>query len=229
MMCRSAEARDFMLPSLMGWMAYYALVGYGPGARYQIVNAQRVGAPRQLVIDAFAVAQLFAAPEQLSSTLSLDVADELDVYTDPEPRQLFPEGWVHNSAAFSSGLDFSSTHLSGSKSDSLRHWYEAILGEVPGYVDRMLVSCPDLLKSYRRRFETALQVAPKQVMPYMMIHLNLLFGRRESVREAFLLGRGFGMTREQLMDGIGRMVSYGGMTAVSMAAEVAGDVFQSYG
>jgi hypothetical protein len=229
MMCRSEEARRFMLPSLMGWIAYYTLTGYADGIVYQIANAQKVGAPRALIVDAFAVAQLFGDLERMGSIQASGADAYLADYRDPEPRPIFPDGWAHDPAAFRSGLDFSTPELSAAEGDMLRAWYRACLSEVPPWVERMLASAPSLLKAYRNRFEHALEVAPRQVMPYLLIHLNLLLGLRAGVREAFLLGRGFGMTREQLMDGIGRMVSYGGMAAVSIAVEVADDVFASYG
>lgn len=229
MMCRSPEARQYMLPSLMGWIAYYVLTGYEEGVVYQIVNAQKVGAPRELILDAFAVAQMFGELSRMGPIVSDPVIDLLGGYAAPTPRQTFPDGWTHDPAAFVAGIDRSSPALLPGEGDRIEAWYRRYAGEVPAFVRHLRASGPSLLKAHRVRFETALKVAPKQVMPYVLIHLNLLFGAGDGIRDAFLLGRGFGMTREQLMDGIGRMVSYGGAAAVSLAVEAAGDVFGSYG
>jgi alkylhydroperoxidase/carboxymuconolactone decarboxylase family protein YurZ len=228
MMCRSEEAREFMLPSLTGWIAYYLLTDYPEGVVYQIANASKVGASKELVLDACAVAQLYADLHGLSVALTPEVTAALQGYQEIPRAQIFPTGWARDEPALRSGLDFSSPEMTHDEGRMLERWWQDAIGEVPDYVERMLVSCPDLLKAQRRRWETATRVAPLQVLPYLMIHLGLLLGHVESLREAFMLARWSGMTRDQLMDGVGRMVSYGGMSAVSTAVEVAGDVFDSY-
>ncbi len=48
-------------------------------------------------------------------------------------------------------------------------------------------------------------------------------GFKDGIREAVLLGKSFGMTRPQLTDAI-CWAYYGGMDAISIAEEAAGDI-----
>ena len=68
---------------------------------------------------------------------------------------------------------------------------------------------------------------PKQAVPYMWLQYNVARACGEGIRESALLGRGFGMTKAQIVEAIGWGMSYGGPSAVSIAVDAAGDVLDS--
>jgi hypothetical protein len=77
------------------------------------------------------------------------------------------------------------------------------------------------LKAYRGRLESALQGAlPKQMFPYLQLHLNTVRGFAPGIREAALIGRAFGMRPAEVLHAVGRASNIdGGSAAVSVAAD----------
>jgi hypothetical protein len=62
------------------------------------------------------------------------------------------------------------------------------------------------------------------MLPYLQLHWNVARGFRDGIREAALMGRGFGMTDEQLTDAVIWGMLYGGPAAVSVATEATSDI-----
>jgi hypothetical protein len=61
------------------------------------------------------------------------------------------------------------------------------------------------------------------MVPYLLLNLNVTRGFKDGIREAVLLGRALNMTRPQLVDAV-CWAYYGGMDAISIAEEAAGDL-----
>jgi hypothetical protein len=79
---------------------------------------------------------------------------------------------------------------------------------------------PGVLKAWWARIEGAMRGAlPVQMLPFLLIHLNVSRGLAPGIREGVLLGRGLGMTEGQINEAIGWGALYGGPAAISIAAE----------
>lgn len=158
------------------------------------------------------------------------VAEALEDYewTMPDEPARFPDGWAHDPNAFRSGLDFSTREMAPAEAESLRAWYTRTLGEVPQYVAYLLKYRPEALKAFRARYETAIATLPKQVMPYTMLHWNVIRGFGDGIRENILLARGFGMTKAQTLRAIYSALVSAGVETVSLVDRVAGPVFDEW-
>jgi hypothetical protein len=208
-------------PNGFGFLVWYALNGYEPGVRYLLHVEQRLGLTRDEVLEGIALAFIWAGPRGMET-----IATGLDGYEwqTPAARPRFAGNWAPDPDAFASGLDFSTPVMSAAELRSLTEWYERVETEVPPYVPFLARERPELLKAYRNRFENTLRLLPKQVMPYVMIHVNVQRGFAEGVREGVLLARGFGMTRRQILEAISWGSFYGGAESVSLVERAAGDV-----
>lgn len=84
---------------------------------------------------------------------------------------------------------------------------------------------PSLLKAFRDRMEHAIRDAlPKQMLPYMWLQYHVARANADGIREAALLGRAMGMTDAQIVEAIGWGMSYGGPSAVTLAARATRDI-----
>jgi alkylhydroperoxidase/carboxymuconolactone decarboxylase family protein YurZ len=209
----------------LSMLVMYGNMGYEEGVRLLVHGNQRSGMTKAQVLDTLAMAFMYLGPLGMATA-----ANALEGYTwiEPPVPMAFPDGWTYDPDAFKSGLDFSSTRLSEDEVNKLEHWYETTLGEIPGYVRFFSRYRPVVLKAYRNRFENTLKVLPKQYWPYFLIDLNVTRCYREGIREGVLLGKGFGMTRDQVVEAIGHGTFYGGMDAASVAYEAAGDILDSW-
>jgi len=61
-------------------------------------------------------------------------------------------------------------------------------------------------------------------MPYVMIRQHMLTGNTEALREAVLLGKAWGITREWLVHGFAVTAYYTGFEALSKALDAVGDI-----
>jgi hypothetical protein len=212
-------------PNGFGFLVWYALNGYEPGVRYLLHVEQRLGLTREEVLEGIALAFIWAGPRGMET-----IARGLDGYEwqTPAERPRFPDGWAPDPEAFASGLDFTSPGLSDAELRSLTGWYERVEMEVPAYVPFLTRERPELLKAYRNRFENTIRLLPRQVMPYVMIHVNTQRGFAEGIREGILLARGFGMTRAQTLEAISWGSFYGGVESLSIADRAAGDLLSGW-
>jgi hypothetical protein len=58
------------------------------------------------------------------------------------------------------------------------------------------------VKVNRGKWEVAIQTLPKQFAPHLMIRLNMMSGNVDGLREAVLLGKAWGISREHVIKGI---------------------------
>ena len=207
------------------FLEYYALLGYPEGVRYITYRWQQQGLSREQVLEGLALGFLHAGPRGMDT-----VAAALDGFEwiVPEAPAAFPPGWSPDPDAFHSGLDFSTEEMNIDEASSLRSWYLSRLGEVPPYVSYLIRHRPAALKAYRARFESCLTHLPKQVMPYSLLHYNVLRGFGDGIRENLLLAKGFGMTRDQALRAIYSALINAGVETISLVDRVGGDVFEDW-
>jgi len=215
-----------LYPESIAWLVLYSLTGFVEGVRYVVFSAQRRGLSESQILEYIATAFLWIGPRGMDT-----VAAALAAFDFIEPSQPvhFPDGWASDPDAFHSGLDFSTTALSDTELANLRGWYEANLGEVPGYVEFLARWRPELLKAHRNRFEHALVELPKQVMPCAMILVSTLRGSAEGLREGVLLARRWGVARDHAIQLMCALLEYGGVEQLSIAERAIPDVLNGWG
>jgi hypothetical protein len=204
-----------------GFLPFYALSGYREGIRFITHMYQKLGLSRSQVLEVQAVAFLYNGPRG-----SETVAEALDGYNwiEPEEPAKFHDNWGPDPAAFKSGIDYTVREILPGEAEKMRRWYELTLGEVPRYVDFLLRYRPQLLKSWRNRYENILVELPKQVMPYTQLHWNVMRGFGDGIRENILLARAFGMTKDQVFTSIFSSMLNAGPEALNIVDEYADDV-----
>jgi hypothetical protein len=207
------------------FLEYYALLGYTEGVRYLVRLWQQQRLNRDQVLEGLAIGFIHMGPRGMET-----VAAALEHYEwlKPEAPAGFPEGWAADPGAFRSGMDFSTPDVRPGELEALRSWYERTLGEVPRYVTYLGRYRPRALKAFRARYENCLQLLPKQVMPYTLLHYNVMRGSADGIRENVLLARGFGMTSEVTRRAIYSALLNAGVETVSLVDRVAGDVFEQW-
>jgi hypothetical protein len=208
----------------------YVVLNFQTGVWYELPLARHQGYSREQVLDIFAVANLntvgigvtdAACPENLATLR--DWPQEIE-----NPVE-FPDGWSVDPEAFRSGMDFSEPEVSDDDIANIKSWYERNLGELPGYVSHLIEYDPVYLKVHRNRWEHAIKALPKQMMPYLLLHLDLARGFGDAVREDVLLAKAFGMTKEQVISTISfAAMVYGGFGAVALADRVSGDILKAW-
>lgn len=225
----SAEEKPRALPHVLAMLHHYAVVGFGEGILYEIKLAQSEGASRGDCLDTIAFAFLNGAPMGMDAVgkSSLEFMKNWKEGDAPVRADRWPAAWSFDANAFKSGMDFSTPEASKRDIEAVQDWYQDKLGEVPRYVQFLARHRPGFLKAFRNRFENALRDGlPKEMVPYMLLNLNVSRGFKDGIREAVLLGRHFNMTRPQLADAI-CWAYYGGMDGISIAQEAAGDILDS--
>lgn len=216
--------------SILATLHFYAIVGFSAGAEYITQSARHVyGVTKAQILETLAVAFIHAGPRGMQAVAdgAANLIRELD---DPAEPPVFPDGWAPDPDAFRSGIDFARPELTTRDKKRLDDWYERTCGEVPLYVRFLARENPNLLKAYRNRFEHAIRDAlPKQMMPYLLLHWNTVRGWREGIREAALLGRGFGMSRSDVTHAIGRASAIdGGVASTTIAASALEDILADW-
>lgn len=216
------------LSNTLAFVHWYTIVAYEKGVLYEIRNAETMGATRAEILETLSVAFLHAGPRGMDAAAAL-AHEYLRSYNDPVSSGLrFPSGWSTDPDAFRSGLDFTNPELTPAEADALRNWYMATEGEIPPFVNLLIEHKPNLLKAYRNRFEHAIRTLPKQMMPFLMLHFEVGRSNAAGIREAALLARAFGMTKDEAVDAIAWGMLYGGGAAASTAESAAGDVLRQW-
>lgn len=208
-----------------GFLQYYALLGYSEGVRYLVRLWQLQHLNKTQVLEGLALGFIHMGPRGMET-----VAEALEDYEwlVPDQAARFPEGWARDPSAIRSGLDFGTREMTLPEAKSLRAWYLGTLGEVPRYVEYQLKYNPAALKTFRARYETAIETLPKQVIPYTMLHWNVLRGFGDGIRENVLLARGFGMSRDLTLRAIYSALINAGVETASLVDRAAGQVFDEW-
>lgn len=98
---------------------------------------------------------------------------------------------------------------------------------MPKSVQFALEFHPESFKWHRARWEVIFQKLPKQTAPYVMIRQHMLTNNREALREAVLLGRAWGITREWMALAFATTAYYTGFEALYAAYDAVHDILQS--
>jgi hypothetical protein len=219
----SVTEPGYPVVSLLAAIHRYTVAGFREGVAYEIRQAQTYGASRADILDTLSVAFIHAGHPGMYAAAAY--ADYLRSYEDPEPVARFPERWSFDPHAFDSGVDYSAREASREDVERILDWYQRTLGETPRYVRFLARHRPGLLKAYRDRYEHAIRDSlPKQMLPFLLLHHNVVRGFHEGIRENVLLGRAVGMTREQLLDAICLAVLHAGADALGVVEEAAGEL-----
>jgi hypothetical protein len=227
----SIEERPRPLPHVLVMLHHYAIVGFEEGVLYEIKLARAEGATREEVLDTMAFAFVNGNPMggHTAAIAAIDymkewMAEPAEASSNPDR---WPADWSFEPRAFDSGMDYASPEATPADMQALRDWYLNTQGEIPKYVQFLMTHRPGFLKAYRNRMEHAIRDAlPKEMVPYMLLNLYVTRGFHDGIREAVLLGKSMGMTRPQLADAI-CWAYYGGMGAISIAEEAAGDILRN--
>jgi hypothetical protein len=228
-MADSVESSKYPLRQYLANLHYYVVLGYREGIIYQIRQARETGATKGHILDTLAIAYIHGHARGMNE--AAEAASEYMASWEDSPASpdCFPPGWTFDPTALHSGLDFSVESLSAEERSRIEAWYVRNVGEIPGYVKFLVLYRPDLLKAHRNRYENAIRMAlPPQMMAYIMIHFSVIRGWRDGIREATLLGRSLGITKEEVVGAMCRaMTSYGGPDSLSIVMEATSDVLSS--
>lgn len=207
------------------YIHYYTIAGFQDGIRYQINNAIAGGARKSEIMAVLAVAFMHTGPMGMRDVAATS-QDFLASLSDPPGPAYWAEGWDFDKNAFNAGLDYRSLDFAPGELGLLEAWYLKVCGEVPRYLGFLARHRPELLKTWRWRWEHVIGDAlPRQMLPVLQLQLNAARGFAPGVREAALMARGLGTPKIVAVDAVQRAMVYGGTSCISVVDEAAGDVF----
>ena len=202
----------------------YADHGFRDGLKYSMLGMNRFLTKAEM-LEIFALAFRYVGPRGMA--LIAEVARQ-HTFTDPALPAEWPAGWAPDPDAFKSGVDFSTLSLSDDDRAKIEAWYQRYLGEVPGHIRLLAQHRPEMLKTYRGRFENTLRVLPKQVEPSVLIQVSVERGLRDGIREGVLMGRGFGMSKADVLEALSWGTFYGTVPALDAAHAAVADVLEAW-
>ena len=216
------EGLELPLHGTLGFLHLYAILGYSFGIKYETQHSHSLGASHKAILQTLEIAFIHSGPRGMHAA-SDGIQYDLDGPDDSSSSNeaIFPPGWSRNPDAFRTGLSYDEPQLTSEELNSLTSWYESNIGEVPNYVSILAKVRPGLLKSHWARVEYAMEgPLPAQMFPFLLLQFNVARGFSPGIREAFLLGRGLGMTDEQLFDAIGWGMLFGGPESIEGVADL---------
>jgi hypothetical protein len=222
----SDEGRAVPLHGTLGFLHLYTVMAYDFGIAYEVQHARSLGATRRAVLQVFELAFIHCGPRGIhrarlaAGELLADWPD-----TDSDMSASFPPGWSPDPRFLDLDLDLTSGQLTPREDASIRDWYKQVAGEVPGHVDFLAAGRPGLLKAYLDRLGRAMRgPLPRQIFPFVQLQLDVARGNPAGIRESALLGRGLGLTDDQLYEAAAWGMLYGGPASLSLARDVLADV-----
>ena len=210
-------------------LASYMMLGWETGIFNQFNLQRRNGLPKEQIMEVVMFTQLYAGMRGLGHVYRA-VGDMLPAFGEPPgaPAQ-FPDGWAADPDAFRCGLDLSTRAFTEQDRRAITEWYESTIGYLPESIDFGLEAHPEFVKMNRAKWETAIEALPKQVAPHVMIRLNMMSGNVEGLREAVLLGKAWGMSREHVVNGItGSAMYFTGFEGLHTASQAARAVLRDW-
>jgi hypothetical protein len=201
----------------------YILYGWETGIYNEFRHLQSRGLSKAQLMELVAFAQMQAGMRGLQHVYNA-VGKHLPDWQDGPGEVPLPDGWAADPSAFQCGLDLSVRALTDEDRRGVTAWYERTIGYVPDSVAFAMRHHPEFYKWNRRRWEIIFQKLPKQTAPYVMIRQHMLTGNHAALREAVLLGKAWGITREWLVHGFIVTGYYTGFEALNSAYEAVKDV-----
>ena len=201
----------------------YILYGWETGIYNEFRHLQSRGLSKAQLMELVAFAQMQAGMRGLQHVYNA-VGKHLPDWKDGPGLVPLPEGWAADPDAFKCGLDLSVRPLTDADRRAVTSWYERTIGYVPDSVAFAMRHHPEFYKWHRARWEIIFQKLPKQTAPYVMIRQHMLTGNQAALREAVLLGKAWGITREWLVHGFIVTGYYTGFEALSSAFAAVSDI-----
>jgi hypothetical protein len=205
----------------------YILYGWETGIYNEFRHLQSRGLSKAQLMELVMFAQLQAGMRGLQLVYNA-VGKHLPDWRDGPGEVPLPPGWAADPQAFKAGLDLSVRELTAADRSAITTWYEATIGYVPNSVTFAMTYHPEFYKWHRARWEVIFQTLPKQTAPYVMLRQHMLTGNTEALREAVLLGKAWGVTREWTVHGLMVSAFYTGFEALYAAHTAVQDVFEQW-
>jgi hypothetical protein len=188
-------------------LASYLVLGWETGIANQFDLQRRNGLTKRQVMEVVMFTQLYAGMRGLGHVYRA-VGDALPGMAEPTVPATFPDGWAPDPGAFACGLDLSTRTCTRADREAIATWYESTIGYLPESIEFGLELHPEFVKMNRVKWESAIRTLPKQVAPHIMIRLNMMSGNVPGLREAVLLARAWGISRQHVVNSINASVMY---------------------
>ena len=219
-----------MAITMLTMLHWYACNRVPGGVLHEVMGSQEMGASKAQVNEIFGLAFMHSGPCGFNEVYH-QAFDYMASYHEPKHAIAWPKNWAPDAAAFRSGLDFDNPEFTKDEHGLLFKWYEETIGHVPRSVLLLAKYNPRFMKAHRAKFEGALSTGalPKQIVPYILIHYNMNRGFRDGIREATLLGKAWGMTRDQVINAITLGTGYmAGIDGLYIVDEAIGELLESW-
>jgi hypothetical protein len=221
-----SDAVELIAESLQH-LPMYILYGWETGIYNEFRHLRFRGLSKAQLMELVMFAQLQAGMRGLQLVYN-SVSRFLVDLPDPEGPAVFPKGWAADPEAFAAGLDLSTRSFTDADQRAVTSWYERTIGYVPGSVSFSMTYHPEFYKWHRARWEIIFQTLPKQTAPYVMLRQHMLTGNPDALREAVLLGKAWGISREWIVHGLMVSAFYTGFEALNVVDSAVGDVLAAW-
>jgi hypothetical protein len=201
----------------------YILYGWETGIYNEFRHLQSRGLSKAMLMELVMFAQLQAGIRGLQLVYNA-VGKHLPDWQDGPGEVPLPAGWAADPDAFKAGLDLSVRAMTDADRTAITRWFESTVGYVPDSVKFSMTYHPEFYKWHRARWEIIFQKLPKQTAPYVMIRQQMLRGNHAALREAVLLGKAWGISREWLVHGFVATGYYTGFEALDAAFAACDDI-----
>jgi len=221
-----SDAVELIAESLQH-LPMYILYGWETGIYNEFRHLRFRGLSKSQLMELVMFAQLQAGMRGLQlvyNSISRFIVD----LPDPENTVVFPRGWAADPEAFKAGLDLSVREFTRADSEAVTRWYKHLIGYVPKSVQFAMTNHPEFYKWHRARWEIIFQTLPKQTAPYVMLRQHMLTGNTDALREAILLGKAWGITKEWTIQGLMVSAFYTGFEALHFVHAAADDILADW-
>jgi hypothetical protein len=222
----SDEGRAVPLHGTLGFLHLYTVMAYDFGIEYEVRHARSLGATKRAVLQILELAFIHCGPRGIHRA-RVAAGDLLAGWSDADHDMAgsFPDGWSADPQFLPLTLDLTSDRLTPEEDAGIRGWYTRVAGEVPRHVDFLAAGRPGLLKAYLDRLGRAMRgPLPRQIFPFVQLQMDVARGNPAGIRESALLGRGLGMTEDQIYEAAAWGMLYGGPASLSLAYDALADV-----
>jgi hypothetical protein len=208
-------------------LAMYVLYGWETGIYNEFRHFQSRGLTKAQIMEIVMFAQLQAGIRGLQHVYNA-VGRFLPDFRDGTGPAPFPAGWAPDPDAFKAGLDLSTREFTDQDRANVTRWYEQTIGYVPDSAGFAMIYHPEFYKFHRARWEVIFQTLPKQAAPYIMLRQHMLTGFQESLREAVLLGKAWGISKEWIVHGLTVSAWYTGFEGLYAAHAAVNDILRDW-
>jgi hypothetical protein len=206
----------------------YMMLGWETGIRNEFYELWRVGMTKEQIMELVMFTQLYAGMRGLGHVYRA-TGDFLPAYGSPPVPLEFPDGWGPDPEAFRSGLDLSTREMTPTDRANLTAWYERTIGYVPASIEFGLKYHPEFVKVNRAKWEVAIRTLPKQIAPYLMLRHNVITQSVEGLREAALLGKAWGISRDFVIQAVFVSTYYfAGFEGLYAPSEALGEILDEW-